>query len=250
MAETEKHTFRCLFRTHSGRRSFSEQRGVEAIELAIALPVFVALLFGCIDVGRMVSGYSTVRAATVIGAREAVGLQRTDWQAVSAVMGDSGEQNPDVSISSFVSAAKDHSPEFISPRHPTDDANLYSEKAGANNIEKLYRLEVRAIAYANKIIADSSGNMDYPCENKPSCFYCFTLRGNNDYYKQYFSVPVGSSSQRIYVSTLLGLECTYDVPITSAAVGLGLLPEFVPVTARVYVPINNYTTLTYDPNGG
>ncbi|MFN8390259.1 MAG: TadE family protein [Bdellovibrionota bacterium] len=221
------------------------ERGAEAVELAIALPVFVAILFGCIDVGRLCAGYSAVRAAVVVGTREAVGLQRPEWQAVNTIMGNSTDQ--EVPIGTFVTRAKTAYPEFVDSAANSTQTNWYQTQADTNGITSLYRLEVRAIAYATRVLSQSTGNMSYPCNDRESCVHCFTLRGNANYYQKYFSVDVGNA-QRTWVANMLGLECTYNVPITTASVALGILPQFVPVTARVYVPINNYAAVLYDPS--
>ena len=221
------------------------ERGVEAVELAIALPVFLMLLFGSIDMGRMVSGYSTVRAAVATGARQAVGLQRKEWQAVNTAMGNATDSF--VSVAAFVAQAENLAPEFVSTVGATN-ANWYLTQSlnPATQVDNIFRLEARAIAYANVILARSAGNLEYPCTDRPSCVACFTVRGSPDFYKKYFSAQVGGQP-RVWTANMLGISCSYNVPITSTLIGMGILPSFVTVTARVYVPINNYTSDIYDP---
>ena len=53
-------------------RSFRKQRGAAAVEFAVVAPVFVLLLFGMIEYGRMVMVQQMLTNATREGARRAV----------------------------------------------------------------------------------------------------------------------------------------------------------------------------------
>jgi len=216
------------------------EAGVEALELAIILPVFIGLIFGFIDVARLVSGYSTVRTAAFVGARYAVASQRSEWNSVSSVLG-----SPNAKTALIGGATLSDEPVFKSE---DGDSQWYAEQCLHQGIDppELYRLEIRAIAYANKIMSESVGKAEYPCEEE-GCFHCFTLRGDATNYDRYFSV-MSPGGVRTWAAKVLAVSCTYEVPITSALFGLGWLPRFLPVTGQAYVPINDYAGSAYSPD--
>ena len=221
-------------------RVFHSEAGVEALELAVILPVFIGLIFGFIDVARRVSGYSSVRTAAFVGARYAVASQRSEWTAVSAALG--GASNNSASIGS---STLNNEPVFVSQG---SHSNWYHDQCLSQGIDppELFRLELRAIAYANKIMSESVGKAEYPCVEQ-GCFHCFTLRGDAVNYDRYFSVTT-SAGVRTWAAKVLAISCTYQVPITSALFGLGWLPQFLPVTGQAYVPINDYAGSAYNPD--
>ena len=221
--------------------SFLSERGVEAIELAIILPVFIGLLFGSIDIARLVASYSAVRAAVSLGGRQAVGMQRPDWSSVTAVVGT--EDEFDTSSGSWSSWQQ--VPALWSGTNSLGDINTYQSRSTALNLDRIYKLEVRAIAYANTVLTEALGQVDYPCSDQAGCAVCFTIRGDPELYQKYFSVDTGGGI-RFYAANMLALECQYNVPITSAVAAMGWLPEFVTVSARIYVPVTNYTGAVYD----
>ncbi len=215
-------------------------RGVETLELAIILPVFFGLFFGVVDVARMVGGYSTVRAAVAVGARQAIGTQRTEWAVIPVLMGTSDKK----AISAAQFGAHD---EYASK---AAYGSWYTTQISARSLpsSELYRVEMRAIAYANTIMISGIGQGgEYPCDTDPGCFTCFTLRGDEEGYKKYFSVEAGGGS-RTWTARMLGLECEYQVPITLTSIALGWLPNRVPIRARIYIPIQNYAGSSYDPD--
>ncbi|MEO8494509.1 MAG: TadE/TadG family type IV pilus assembly protein [Planctomycetota bacterium] len=57
---------------HKVCRSFRKQRGTAAVEFAVVAPIFVLLLFGMIEYGRMVMVQQMLTNATREGARRAV----------------------------------------------------------------------------------------------------------------------------------------------------------------------------------
>ena len=65
-------------------RSFRRQRGAAAVEFAVVAPVFVLLIFGMIEYGRMVMVQQMLTNASREGARRAVleGATETDVRTV------------------------------------------------------------------------------------------------------------------------------------------------------------------------
>ena len=61
-----------LFNMHKVCGSFRKQRGAAAVEFAVVAPIFVLLLFGMIEYGRMVMVQQMLTNATREGARRAV----------------------------------------------------------------------------------------------------------------------------------------------------------------------------------
>lgn len=68
-------------------RSFRKQRGAAAVEFAIVAPIFILLLFGMIEYGRMVMVQQMLTNATREGARRAV-LDGTSVQNVKDTVKD------------------------------------------------------------------------------------------------------------------------------------------------------------------
>jgi Flp pilus assembly protein TadG len=61
-----------------------DERGITAIQLALALPVLLLLLFGLVDVGRMLNAQLTVSSAARAGARAHVFGQSAQEKVVLA----------------------------------------------------------------------------------------------------------------------------------------------------------------------
>lgn len=218
------------------------ERGVEAVELAIVLPVFLGLFFGFIDLARIVSGYSSVRTAAALGARYAVARDRRTWTAVGALVPLGTEpQTFDLNGAALLNTK----PEFVDG----GNASWYQEQAARQGLDDhfyLYRAELKAIAYANRIMKQSVGAARYPC-SEAGCFGCFTLRGNEEEYAKYFSMDTGGGT-RTWGATMLGVQCIYHVPITTALLALKWLPEDLVLAGNAYVPFENYAGLEYDPS--
>ena len=72
------------FKVHKMSRSFRKQRGAAAVEFAVVAPVFVLLIFGMIEYGRMVMVQQMLTNASREGARRAVleGATETDVRQV------------------------------------------------------------------------------------------------------------------------------------------------------------------------
>ena len=72
------------FKLHKMSRSFRKQRGAAAVEFAVVAPVFVLLIFGMIEYGRMVMVQQMLTNASREGARKAVleGATETEVRAV------------------------------------------------------------------------------------------------------------------------------------------------------------------------
>ena len=75
------------FNMHKGCRSFRKQRGAAAVEFAVVAPIFVLLLFGMIEYGRMVMVQQMLTNATREGARRAV-LDGTTVASVKTTVQD------------------------------------------------------------------------------------------------------------------------------------------------------------------
>lgn len=71
-------------KVHKMSRSFRKQRGAAAVEFAVVAPVFVLLIFGMIEYGRMVMVQQMLTNASREGARRAVleGASESDVQQV------------------------------------------------------------------------------------------------------------------------------------------------------------------------
>jgi Flp pilus assembly protein TadG len=72
---------------HKGCGSFRKQRGAAAVEFAVVAPIFVLLLFGMIEYGRMVMVQQMLTNATREGARRAV-LDGTTVASVKTTVQD------------------------------------------------------------------------------------------------------------------------------------------------------------------
>jgi hypothetical protein len=72
------------FKVHKMSRSFRKVRGAAAVEFAVVAPVFVLLIFGMIEYGRMVMVQQMLTNASREGARRAVleGATESDVQEV------------------------------------------------------------------------------------------------------------------------------------------------------------------------
>jgi hypothetical protein len=72
------------FKVHKMSRSFRKVRGAAAVEFAVVAPVFVLLIFGMIEYGRMVMVQQMLTNASREGARRAVleGASETDVREV------------------------------------------------------------------------------------------------------------------------------------------------------------------------
>ena len=182
---------------------------------------------------------STPTTAAATGARYAVGFQRTEWNSVQTLTGGADK------IALNAGLLSSQIPDFVSDG---SYGQWYVDRAAAQNLSnnELYKIELKGIAFATRILSRSVGKANYPCE-QPGCFHCFTLRGDQNNYDQYFSIDTGGGS-RTWTANMLGLTCTFNVPITTTMVAFGWLPITVPVTARVYVPVQNQAGAVYDPN--
>ena len=87
---TGKHAMtlpRGRFNVHKVCGSFRKQRGAAAVEFAVVAPIFVLLLFGMIEYGRMVMVQQMLTNATREGARRAV-LDGTTTTSVKTTVKD------------------------------------------------------------------------------------------------------------------------------------------------------------------
>ncbi|QJB55003.1 TadE/TadG family type IV pilus assembly protein [Pseudodesulfovibrio sp. zrk46] len=70
----------------SNRRNNKTRRGIAAVEVGLLLPVFMMLLMGIMDFGRMYWTQSVVRGAAYEGVRVAILSETTNAQVESTVL--------------------------------------------------------------------------------------------------------------------------------------------------------------------
>lgn len=221
-------------------RFTASTQGSHLVELAISLPIFLAMLFGIIDLSRVAAGYAAVRSAVAVGARRGAGLDRPEWNQVSALFQGSDAQILSVGRGLTLTT----SPTFTSNASDGTLSSWYESRMSQNRLSFLYRMELRAIAYANLAMRNSLGGARYPCEDDGNCFNCFTLRGDPDF-QQFFSVGGLGATWTVKV---VALRCSYFVPISSASIGLGILPSTIEVSSQAFIPIKNYDDSSYAPD--
>lgn len=221
------------------------EKGAHFVELAIAVPLFIGLLFGVFDTARLALAYSALNAAVYQAGRRAVGIYRpTNNPGLDAIFG-----NP---------------PPNAPPNYTTDPANLstvpapnpYMKGTSANGAwypsnltNPIWRPEALAIAYAYQILERSFGSLAWPCTDSPYCTVCWTLRDVDAQYVDLFCDPVETAAAGgdcstmtqplLYTVAYLGLRCRMYVPIMTTSIALGWLPSYVPVTATTYVSMEN-----------
>ncbi len=255
------------------------ESGAELVELALVLPLFVGLLFVCFDMARIANGYASVHSAAFRAARDAAALQRSEWNAITAINFSGSPVGNNVGNELDISGINDASfraPEFRAnvmappPSAPITDTRWYTCMMNRPDTtltapcvhsnpfppDSLYRMEVRAIAYANQLMKENTGSNKYPCDaNSPlaasnptqdyaACFRCFTLRGDPNY-NQYFSASGPNSKWFLKV---LALRCEYDVPITSTSIALGWFPTHITVSSEMFVDIDFYGNSIFYPD--
>lgn len=67
------------------RKTASTQRGAVAVEFALVVPIFLVLLFGTIEFGRLIYLWNTVQEVSRSAARQAVVTDFTDTAAITAI---------------------------------------------------------------------------------------------------------------------------------------------------------------------
>lgn len=269
----------CMGRNSVKRNCRSRhERGAEMVELAIIMPLFVGLLFVCFDLARMANGYAAVHSAAYRASRDSAALQRTEWAAITSI--NFSGSPPGTNVGNEIEPASLNDtvlphPEFRTPGNGADPtfpiANsswytcMMTPAAGGSvpcisalpqNLTSLYRLEVRAIAYANQLMKENTGSDKYPCDgnsaealanpqlNYAGCFRCFTLRGVPGY-DQLFKA--GGPLDKWFIK-VLALRCQYDVPITSTSIALGWLPRYITVSSDVFVDVDFYGNNLFYPD--
>ncbi len=218
-------------------RSGRSERGVQIIEFALALPIFFGFIFGLIDLSRVVTGYSTVRSAVAIGARRGAGVERAEWPQVTSLFGNSSEQE----LTRGRSLAG--SPTFVSDAGDSSLTRWYEDQMNVQQLDALYRMELRAIGYANVALANNLGRVRYPCQGTPGCARCFTLRGDPSIQSFFSARGLGES----WTVKVIALQCSYDVPISLTSMAFGLLPQFITISSKAYIPVTGYDASFYTP---
>lgn len=227
-------------------------RGIQTVELALTLPLVLFVIFGTIDIARIVSAYSTVRTATAIGTRQAVGELRPESAGVAAVMESAGGPGSGY-FKGDMSSTDWRGDAFIGPA-PNPSSTLqehYRKSCDGRPLSTVYRYEVRALAWSNFILHTNSPNVRYPCdptlsEPNEACFSCCILRNSNELYEKLFSLPNPVTNNAHYSAKFVGIQCTQIVPMTTATIGLGALERFVSVSGNAYIPVSNYAGNHFD----
>lgn len=190
------------------------ERGGALIELAIVLPILFLLLFGIIDLSRVLLGISSVRSAVSVGVRRSVGIDRAAWPSFVALDARYGTE---VAPSSLDTQA-----DFVSAE---GDSGWYNAEASRRGLKSLHGAEVRAIAYAYEVLGRSVGRIRYPCAGRVDCARCFPVRGDNA------SAWKGSESLEA-TGQIVGLRCEYSMTIISSAMAGGWLPPTFNIAAQ------------------
>ena len=260
------------------QKYYNSERGVVLIEIAIIFPLLIALLFMLHDCARFVVAYSGVKNGVAIATRRAAGIDRPEWKIfqkssvprIEFLYRD--DEHPPLhppqphilQIDKF-SSLYTLIPEFVSSPDYGDwyeamaqgyDSECYGFPCDRyEKINTLFRVELRAIAYAYKILSQSVWSIDYPCDantpelsntpGHPGCARCFTLRGEGPNYLALWRV--GNRVDNIWSAKMLGIYCSYDAPISSAAILLGLIPSHVTITSKAYVNLDNLPDTWFNP---
>jgi hypothetical protein len=200
--------------TRTGR---DPERGAELIEIALTLPLFLALVLAIVDCSRVVLAQSTLRTAVQIAARRALGPDRPQWDTMTAL----GAFPSPVSLDAYV--------EFKSV---SGVSGWYFGRAGAQGIASgLFPAEVRALAYAYRAIESGIGNIQFPC-SEAECASCFTMRGTPAILA--LTHPISANKD----TELFGLECEYLLPILSGRLLGGWLPSRISIRSRAFLEAN------------
>ena len=220
------------------RYTTKNQKGTEFLELAICLPLVIGFLFGMFDTARLCLGASAVRTGVYQAARRAVGLQRNP----GAIFSTSMENRDEIYASEL-----DYMSTYPWKEYPEDNTPVryisYSDTKYFPST--LFKAEATAMAYAYHIAYNTFGELKWPCQDAPSCILCRPLRKSSKT-ENIFCVDDGENNCASYSVRFLGLECTLDVPITSTIIAFGWLPEYLPITSRVYLPVDNYSKVQFD----
>lgn len=208
-------------------RTIVSETGVYMLELTIALPFFLLLIFVLYDFSQYAIAFSAVRTATAKGVREAVGYERPEWTNIAAIFDD----NPDPQRADFSELTTQ---EFV---YGTGDPALYEFAASSFGQEFIYRVEARAIAYGNLILRQN-GVRHYPCLDKGRCGVCLSMRGSEDF--NYVFLWNNQTKKKT-----LGLMCIYLAPMSLSNL-FGVLPPYIQTSSGAVVPIPHYPASMYE----
>ena len=228
----------------------NNQKGVEIVELALTLPLVLFLVIGTLDIAKIVSAYSTVRSAAIMGTRQAVGRERDEFVAVDTAMnamtGNSSVVTP--TIAAFTGNDALTSPSVASLFTVQNLPYLFScpEAGGPAPLTKIYRYEVRALTNANYLLSNSFPSAVYPCPpgDPRECFTCCVLRGNTERFTAIFSVPA-SPGVRLWSPSFVGIRCALNVPLTTSALTIGFTSPFINIAASSYSQVATYDSRDY-----
>ncbi|MCB0344629.1 MAG: hypothetical protein KDD66_05915 [Bdellovibrionales bacterium] len=238
---------------------FRTETGVHMIELAIGLPLLFITIFITFDLAKVTAGYMSMHSAVSLATRRAAAISRPEWGNVTIAYNNTNPVTGDQSIPAgggqLAGVLRNYT-EFVSPGidgswyDAIADDNIQFANEDRDPIGNLFRIEARAIAYANSAITNNVGGSQYPCDagipngnpgaGPPGCFRCFTLRGDNTDYRNKFTQ--GGLGQ-VWENKVLAIRCDYDIPILTSAF-FGAAP-FWTVSSTVYVAINDYSDWFY-----
>ncbi len=229
------------------------QKGAQLVELALVLPIFLVFVFLVIDLSRLALAYSAVRSAAYTGARQAIGFNRREWPRVGALFPSGGFSLASTALTADLVTV----PEFASDAANSSWYTCMATGAGNNSVCKfgdegrtaiasVYRSELQAIAVANSVLAENVGGVSYPCDantpsGRPGCGRCFTLRGDDNDYENWFKI-----SPESWVTKSLAVVCEYDSPVIIATLIPGL-PQFVTVSSKHYAFVRSYPDWFFYP---
>lgn len=227
----------------------SSNSGVEVVELAVTLPLVLFLIFGTIDIGRLVAGYSATRVAAAIGTRQAIGQQGDEPAGVGTLMAAlTGDYYKSAGADPIAFA---NNTAFVSSNATINIASAAENPyvracTGESYAGGIYRYELRAIAMANFLMKANFPSVAYPCApGQKNCFTCCSLRKSQSLYEETYSLP-GEDGQPVYSAKFVSISCSYRIGLFTAAVGLGLLRDFTTVTGSASIPVSNFAGNQFD----
>lgn len=221
----------------AGMNLSKSEKGAHFVELALAIPLFIGLLFGMFDMARLALGYSALHSAVYQGTRRGIGYFRP---ANNTSLASVFSPPSNIAAKGALSGV-----DFLVNGVNSGDATSWY----TSNIEApmVFKAEALAAGYAYKIIERSFGGLKWPCE-EAGCVACAPNRDKLEYLNLFcdpgLSGAAGNCSNAgtaVVPVAYLGIECSLYVPIMTTSVFLGWLPDKIHLRATAYVSVDNYT---------